>query len=371
MKIAVTGSEGFLGWHVRCQAFARGIGCVPVDRSLLGDARRLDAALDGVDAVIHCAGVNRGTDAEIASGNAETAGRLAEALRRIDRPVRTVYADSVRREDDTAYGRAKRSAAAVLGGSERSAPEFSDVVLPNLYGEHGRPHYNSFVATFCHEIAHGRLPSVRSEKEVPLLHAQEAAAVLLYEAGESGRRQVEPKAEPRSVTEVAELLAELDTEYRDGALPDLTGRWRTTMFNTYRSHLFPVRYPIALTPHTDDRGVLFEYVRLRTAGGQAFASTTMPGAVRGEHVHLRKFERFVIVSGRAEIAARRLFSDRTVRFRVDGDDPVAVDMPTMWAHRLTALGDRPAVGVFWTNELYSPDDADTYACPVEAEEESP
>jgi UDP-2-acetamido-2,6-beta-L-arabino-hexul-4-ose reductase len=362
MRIAVTGADGFLGWHLRCLAFARGIECVPVDRSVLGDAARLQAAIERVDAVVHCAAVNRGTDAEVTAGNAEAAERLAEALRRADHPVRTVYADSVRRDDDTAYGRAKRGAAATLAAAGASA--FSDVVLPNLYGEHGRPHYNSFVATFCHEIAQGRRPAIVRDDEVALLHAQEAAAVLLDEAGESGLRFVEPKAEPRSVTEVADLLTEFDAEYRDGALPDLTGAWRTTLFNTYRSHLFPNRYPIGLAPHNDGRGALVECVRVPDAGGQGFVSSTVTGAVRGEHVHLRKFERFVIVSGRAEIAVRRLFSDRAVRFRVDGRHPVAVDMPTMWAHRLRALGDEAVLAFFWSNERYSPHDPDTFACPV-------
>ncbi len=32
MKIAVTGSDGFLGWHVRCKAFALGIESIPIDR---------------------------------------------------------------------------------------------------------------------------------------------------------------------------------------------------------------------------------------------------------------------------------------------------------------------------------------------------
>jgi UDP-2-acetamido-2,6-beta-L-arabino-hexul-4-ose reductase len=364
MRIAVTGPEGFLGWHLRCLAFSRGIACVPVGRSLLGDPERLDAALDGVDAVIHCAGVNRGTDAEVTDGNAEAAGRLAEAVRRLDRPVRVVYADSVRRDDDTAYGRAKRRAAAVLAGPGDTAG-FSDVVLPNLYGEHGRPHYNSFVATFCHELAQGRRPTVVHDREVALLHVQEAAAVLLEEAGASGRRSVEPKGEPRTVTETAALLEEFDAGYRNGDLPELTGHWRITLFNTYRSHLFPARYPVPLPTHLDSRGALVECVKAPASEGQAFISSTVPGAVRGEHVHLRKFERFVIVSGQAEIALRRLFSDRIVRFRVDGADPVAVDMPTMWAHRLTALGDQPVLGFFWSNERYTPDDADTFACPVD------
>jgi UDP-2-acetamido-2,6-beta-L-arabino-hexul-4-ose reductase len=81
-------------------------------------------------------------------------------------------------------------------------------------------------------------------------------------------------------------------------------------------------------------------------------------------VHLRKFERYVVVEGQAEIALRRLFTDQVVRFLVTGERPAIVDMPTLWAHRITALGESPVTTFFWTNEVYDPADPDTYACPV-------
>jgi UDP-2-acetamido-2,6-beta-L-arabino-hexul-4-ose reductase len=41
-------------------------------------------------------------------------------------------------------------------------------------------------------------------------------------------------------------------------------------------------------------------------------------------------------------------------------------MPTMWAHNLTNVGDQPVMAFFWTNELYSADDPDTFPSPVGA-----
>ncbi len=225
------------------------------------------------------------------------------------RPLRIVYANSIHCRSDSVYGRSKRGAAEVLAGPASSSAEFSDVILPNLFGEHGRPHYNSFVATFCHETAGGREPAVTHDRDIPLLHVQDAADVLIEEAHASGSRCVEPKAEPTAVSAVRQLLADFEASYRHGELPDLTEKFHTRLFNTYRSYLFPVRYPIQLAPRADNRGTLVECMRTPQAGGQAFISSTVPEAVRGEHVHLRKFERFVIVSGQAEVAVRKLFSE--------------------------------------------------------------
>jgi UDP-2-acetamido-2,6-beta-L-arabino-hexul-4-ose reductase len=356
MKIGVTGAGGFLGWHVRCRAFAAGVESVRVDLA--------EPLPSGLDAVVHCAGANRGTDSEVVEGNLTAARRLVEAVQRADRPVRIVYANSVHSRGDGVYGAAKRKAAELLAGAAPGA--FSDVVLPNLFGEHGRPYYNSFVATFCREVADGRQPGEVHDRGIALLPAQDAASALVGEAGAASDRNVEPAGEPVSVRAVLETLQEFASTYRRGELPDLTGRFRTSLFHTYRSFLFPERYPIALPRRSDARGSLVECVRTGVTGGQAFVSTTVPGAVRGEHVHLRKFERFLVVDGRAEIALRRLFTDQVVRFRVDGAHPAIVDMPTMWAHNLTNVGDRPVTTFFWTNELYDPGDTDTFACPVDA-----
>jgi UDP-2-acetamido-2,6-beta-L-arabino-hexul-4-ose reductase len=362
MRLAVTGAGGFLGWHVRCQAFARGIETVPVHRGALADPDRLADTLHRVDAVVHCAGVNRGTDSAVTDGNLAAAHGLADAVRRVAQPIRVVYANSVHARGDSGYGVAKRKAGALLAGA--SPAGFSDVLLPNLFGEHGRPHYNSFVATFCRELSDGRRPAEVHDREIALLHAQDAARMLVDEATATGHRSLEPGGTPVSVSGVLRTLVEFESAYSGGELPDLTDRFRLGLFHTYRSYLFPDRYPIALARHSDSRGALVECVRTGATGGQAFVSSTSPGAVRGEHVHLRKFERFVVVDGRAEIALRRLFTDQVVRFAVDGERPAIVDMPTMWAHSLTNVDDRPVTTFFWTNEVFRPEDADTVACPI-------
>jgi UDP-2-acetamido-2,6-beta-L-arabino-hexul-4-ose reductase len=317
-----------------------------------------------VDAVVHCAGVNRGSDAEVMEGNLAAAAGLAEAVRRLDRPPRLVYANSIQARGDGAYGAAKWKAADLLATAATGG--FSDVLLPNLFGEHGRPDYNAFVATFCRDVAGGRSPESVRDRELALLPAQDAADVLLGQAVSAEPvAAVEPAGEPVRVLDVLRTLQDFEASYRTGELPDLTGRFRTSLFQAYRSHLFPDRYPIPLPRRTDARGSLVECVRTGSTGGQAVVSTTVPGAVRGEHVHLRKFERFLVVDGEAEIALRRLFTGRVVRFRVSGEQPAIVDMPTMWAHRLTNVGDRPVTTFFWTNELYEAGDPDTYPCQVE------
>jgi UDP-2-acetamido-2,6-beta-L-arabino-hexul-4-ose reductase len=89
-------------------------------------------------------------------------------------------------------------------------------------------------------------------------------------------------------------------------------------------------------------------------------STTRPGITRGDHFHLRKVERFAAVAGHARISLRRVLGSEVVSFDVDGERPVAVDMPTMWVHNITNTGDCELTTLFWTDTLHDPAAPDTY-----------
>ena len=362
MTIAVTGAHGFLGWHLSCRLLATyGVPPVRLGRSHFADVGALARALADVDTVVHVAGVNRAeSDEAVEHGNVVIAERLAAALG--GRPVHLVYANSVHADGASPYGRGKRRAAEILAGMTGT---FADVVLPNLFGEHGRPGYNSFVATFAAAVAQGQRPTVTDDRRVPLLHAQDAAAVLLEaaEKAEDGVRR--PAGEQHGIGEVLGLLDEFHAVYAGtGGIPDISTPFRRDLFNTYRAALFPKGFPVHPQIHADPRGELIETVRAHGGTGQGYVSATRPGSVRGEHYHLRKFERFAVFRGEAEVQLRRLFTDRVVTFRVSGTRPGLLDMPTMWVHNLRNVGDEDLVTAFWSDQLLDPDHPDQYPMKV-------
>ena len=68
MRVAMTGADGFLGWHTRAALRERGLDArgVPVGGGF--DPAAADDALSGASRLIHLAGVNRSTDDEVALG---------------------------------------------------------------------------------------------------------------------------------------------------------------------------------------------------------------------------------------------------------------------------------------------------------------
>ena len=363
-RVAVTGGAGFLGWHTAVRAQTLDLADpVIVTRTDFAEEGRLAVKLAGVDRVIHLAGVNRAeSDEDLEQGNADIAACLAAA---IPQGVDVVYANSIQQDLDNAYGRGKRRAAEILGEAvRRNGGVFTDVVLPNIFGEHGRPQYNSFVATFCDLIARGQHPRILHDREIPLLHAQEAAQVLLS-ADAGTDRQVRPSGTTIAVSKVDELLQSMSTLYATGDIPRFANELELDLFNTLRSFLFPSHYPIRPKVNADPRGRLWEIARGHGTAGQSFVSTTSPGQARGNHYHLRKIERFAVVQGKARIGLRRLGYDDVIYFDVSGDDPCFVDMPTMWVHNIVNAGDEDLLTVFWSDQLLDPDNPDQYPAMVD------
>lgn len=356
-RIAISGANGFLGWHTRCAAEGRGASSVGLGLGAAFSAADATRVLDGADRLVHLAGVNRGTDEEVSAGNVLFAEQIASALRGSEVPPPTVvFANSIQAAHGNVYGDSKRRAAEIIERACRDLGlEFVDLRLPNLFGEHGRPFYNSFVATFCRLLADGGRPTIEVDREVPLLHAQHAAAALLGDDHEMDRHVV-----PATVSSVLRELERFASQYASGEIPAIESPFHRDLFNTYRSFSFDVRNAIPLVRHADARGSFFEITRSHGAGGQSSFSTTRPGITRGDHYHARKIERFTVLRGTAIISLQKLFSDEIIRIRVSGDEPVAVDMPTFWSHNITNSGTEDLYTSFWINEIYDPADPDTY-----------
>lgn len=362
-KVAITGAGGFLGFHVRAAARAQGIDTVGIPLGEHFDVEQARRDCRGASKIIHLAGVNRGTDHEVAAGNALFAQQLSATLRGLDaRPQTMVYANSIHAGSDSVYGEAKHHVAEVLAAiAEQLNMDFEDVRLPNIFGEYGRPFYNSVVATFSHLVANGDEPEVQQDREVLLLHAQNAADILL---GNTGKVALDTLSHRETVTGIKQLLEEFHQLYRTGEFPDLSTKFRRDLFNTYRSYTFPSQTPIDIARHADHRGAFFEIIRSHGGTGQTSFSTTAPGVTRGDHYHRRKIERFTVLAGEAEIRLRRLFDDEVFTYRISGDEPQSVDMPTLYTHNIQNVGTETLYTAFWTNEIFDPTQPDTITEPV-------
>lgn len=359
-RTVLTGAGGFLGFHTRALLKSREqhVDVLPLGAEYDADLAR--KTLDGAQRLVHIAGVNRGSDNDIYEGNVAFSRQLAESIAACENPPAEVsFANSIQAGNETVYGQAKAEAASHLGWAVAAAGvKFIDLALPNLFGEHGRPFYNSVTSTFCHLLASKETPEVHQDRLLSLMHAQHAAELLV---GDHASVPISEFIVERSVTQLLQQLSVFAEVYRGGIIPLLNSGFERDLFNTYRSYLSPETRVIELSRHADQRGSFFEVVKSQGGSSQTSFSTTVPGVVRGQHYHVRKIERFSVISGTGTIAMRRLWDNKVLTYNVDGTRPVAIDMPTLWAHNITNSGSGVMHTAFWTNELFDPEAPDTFA----------
>src|SRR5579883_2425689 len=89
---------------------------------------------------------------------------------------------------------------------------------------------------------------------------------------------------------------------------------------------------VELRPVRDGRGWLLKAVMARDLGkghpfGESYVSTSVGGAVRGNHVHRRTTEWFVPIGGSGELVLRATDSGRCQVVTLNAEHPVRVRVP--------------------------------------------
>lgn len=366
IRVGITGQIGFIGSHLSYFLGLRPdeVELIPFEDEYYQDDVEFRQFVLQCDTIVHLAAMNRGNEEELYACNVDLVEKLIAALEENDCHPHIIFSSSTQESRDNAYGRSKREGRRLLAEwASATEGRVTSLIIPNVFGCFGLPFYNSVVSTFCYQLTHGQQPRIDIDAELKLIYVNDLVEKI-YECVIEPMRgdeiiRVNATTEQK-VSDILLLLTKFKELYLDqNIIPELNCHFHVSMFNTFRSYLEYDHFPVMLTTHTDDRGSLFELVKAQV-GGQAFLSTTKPGIVRGNHFHTRKIERFCVVQGEAVVRLRKLRTGQVVQYEVSGDSPSVVDIPLFHAHNIENTGEKELVTVFWSNELFNPDDPDTF-----------
>ncbi len=336
--------------------------------------------------VVHLAGINRPKDpSEFYAGNAGLTDTMLSLLEEAGSRAPVLVTSSIQAELDNDYGKSKLQAeqAIFAHGQRTGAPVFV-FRMEGVFGKWCRPNYNSVVATFCHNVAHGLPIQVRDPAySLPLVYIDDVVACILdaMEKGEAVRDnagicRIHP-VHTVTLGQLAETIqgfakarggkaaAALGT---DGlptlAVPDLEdGSFEKKLYSTYLSYLPTDEFAYDLNMHCDNRGSFTEFLRTPERG-QVSVNISKPGIVKGNHWHHTKNEKFLVVKGEGIIRFRQIFSDEVIEYRVSGEKLQVVDIPCGYTHNIENVGEGDMVTVMWANESFDPEHPDTFAMQV-------
>ena len=360
MRVGITGSAGLLGWHFRAFLLSKGhteVSCA--NRETFTSPQKLQEFTKECDVIVHFAAKIRGEPSDLISVNMDIAKHLIDACKQSKIKPHFIFASSIQALGDNPLGLPKKLCTEYFQTQMNEiGGKFTNLILPHVFGEFGKPFHNSVVSTFCFQLSNDESPKVIQDSKLNLLHAQRVADIIyeIIQEGRSGQENI--GGTEISVTELLTKLKEIKSQYEKHIIPPLHKDLDLDLFSTYRNFLYPNKFPMTPLLRTDPRGSLFEVIKTHH-GGQAFLSTTKPGITRGNHFHRRKFERFCVIKGKASIKMRRLFDDKILEFFVSGEMPQFVDIPTLYTHDITNTGTSELLTLFWTNEIFDPHNPDT------------
>ena len=403
MKVLVTGAKGFVGRNLCCalRNIADGKDRREKYQSLLpltvyeydrdGTQEELSFYCAAADFVFNLAGINRPKDpSEFMEGNLGFGETLLALLEHHGNKCPVMLSSSVQatlegRYADSPYGESKLAGEELLFGyAERTGAQALVYRFPNLYGKWCRPRYNSAVATFCDAIANGREFQVSDPSvELELLYIDDLVAAMLdaltgdvrrcrYAGTEcipadDGRYCYAPGAQRATLGKIVGLLEGFRDSRRTLGVPDLAdGSFSKKLWSTFLSYYEPGGFAYGLQPNVDARGSFTEFLRTPERG-QVSVNVSRPGVTKGNHWHMSKWEKFLVVSGTASIKLRKVGVDQdgnpfpVDEYVVSGPDMRVVEMIPGYTHSITNLSyTEDLVTVMWANEPFDPENPDTY-----------
>jgi len=370
MKVLVTGADGFVAKNLIVRlGELENYKVVKFSRQTAED--ELPALMADVDAVVHLAGVNRPPSPdEFAAGNTGLTEKLCKALIDCGRKVPVIFSSSTQAAFDNPYGKSKREAENALRqyAAKIGAPVYI-YRLPNVFGKWCKPNYNSAVATFCHNIAHGLPIKINDETvSLSLVYVDDLVDEFIRVLREKPSVGVEefyavPVEYKATVGELARQI-ESFRDSRSSLITERVGSGLTrALYSTYVSYLEPQAFSYVLTRHGDSRGVFVEMLKTRDSGQFSYF-TAHPGITRGGHYHHSKTEKFLVIKGKARFGFRHILTDETYELCTSGEQPQVVETVPGWTHDITNVGEDEMLVMLWANEIFDRDRPDTIACKV-------
>ena len=379
MKILVTGARGFVGRNLVSQL--RNIRDGKIKNHVLSgtdleileydvdtDPSLLDDYCRQADFVFNLAGVNRPKDqAEFMKGNFGFASTLLDTLKKHGNACPVMISSSTQAALDNPYGESKRAGEELMFGYARGTGAKVLVYrFPNVFGKWCRPNYNSAVATFCHNIAHGLPIQVNDPNVVMhLVYIDDVVEELIGALGGQEHRQGDycevTVVHTVTLGRIVELLYSFKESRNTLGVPDLGDAFTKKLYSTYLSYLPEDAFGYPLKMNVDARGSFTEIIRTPDRG-QFSVNISKPRITKGNHWHHTKNEKFLVVSGKGVIRFRDMNDPdgKVLEYFVSGDKLEVIDIPTGYTHNIENLGDTDMVTFMWCNECFDPERPDTY-----------
>ncbi|MGE5455583.1 MAG: NAD-dependent epimerase/dehydratase family protein [Ignavibacteriales bacterium] len=365
MKVLLTGSKGFIGRNML--VFLRETKDVEViEFNVEDEFSKIKENIDTIDFIFHFAGINRPKDvSEFYEGNTNLTKDIINLLNEKNKKIPLIYSSSIQAELDNDYGKSKKQAEDYIINNYKYGIIYR---FHNVFGKWCRPNYNSVVATFCYNIANDLPIQINDKKtEIQLIYIDDICKELISLVTDNNKTNIRIKKQINYIKPVKKItlgnLSKLIYSFRDSMrsiyTPETGNEFIKKLYSTYISYVPIDQMHILTKKNVDDRGSFTEINRTLNCG-QFSVSISKPNVIRGNHYHNTKVERFIVIKGIAKIKFEHVVTGEKVEFVVDENNIEIVTIPVGYTHNIENIGDGEMILLIWCNELFDPENPDTF-----------
>jgi len=362
MGVLVTGAYGFIGKNLIVRLNELDIQVATYTRK--NSTLDLIELIEDADCIVHLAGENRTKDEKnFDVVNAGLTASICDAVRSSGKKTPIILASSTQAELNNAYGKSKLDAEVAVKALEiETGCPVHVYRLPGVFGKWCKPHYNSVVATFCHNISHDLPIQVNNpDFELSLVYiddvVEEFVKVIQGVKGDKKELSVQPQYKIK-LGDLADQI-KIFRESRDSLITERVGSGLVSkLYSTYLSYISPEQFAYSIPSYGDERGMFAEMLKTKDSGQFSFF-TAGPEVTRGGHYHHSKTEKFLVVQGEAKFGFRHVVTDETLEIVTTSKELVIVETVPGWSHDITNIGTEDMIVMLWANEIFDSDNPDT------------
>jgi UDP-2-acetamido-2,6-beta-L-arabino-hexul-4-ose reductase len=260
ITVGITGQGGFMGTHLYnfLGTKPKKINRINFQDNYFENEVDLQNFVKSCDVIVHLAAMNRHEDEQVIyNTNIDLVKKLINACEATNSSPKIIFSSSTQEEKDNLYGKSKLDGRKYFEAwAIKNSCRVLSLIIPNVFGPFGKPFYNSFIATFSHQVIQGKKPKIINDSKVNLIYINELSDAFYNEIIKKDSNNIQSyvisHTSSRKVSEILGLLKHFKTQYiENGQVPKLDlNTFELDLFNTFTSFIPKEYFPRKHTQHT-------------------------------------------------------------------------------------------------------------------------
>jgi len=235
----------------------------------------------------------------------------------------------------------------------------------NIFGKWAKPNYNSVIATFCYKISRNKRINIsRYNENIEFLHIDEV--IKLFESDIKNKKKrnflLVKKFNNSYKIKLFDLVKKIKYFHKDRKKltndTELAHGFDKLLYSTFLTYIPKKQFKYSINSIKDKRGSFLEFVKSKN-NGQVSILVVKPNQTRGNHYHMTKVERFLILSGKGYFLFKNLTSGNQKKIIFNSVNETIVETIPGWAHNIKNTGKKDLIAILWSNENYNKNKPDT------------